>query len=275
MKTSAQLSIIRKNTFDGTEYKTATFLNKQFPVHFHHDWSIALIEAGSELVKIHDQTLHLHSDVLIVIAPHVPHAHSGTEDAFWKYKALYINPDVVQFIIKSAKIDYGHLSHIPFILSDDPVLVQKFKDIAVSLHQSNDFETNLAELFKQLIDSFLIQEKQVKNPKISIDYLENLKCELEQNFCDKILLEDLSARHQTNRFNLMRQFKKYTGLTPNEYILSLRIEHSKKIIFQNLPLVNVALESGFYDQSHFSHCFKKFVGLSPNEYRKVCNILQD
>ena len=48
------------------------------------------------------------------------------------------------------------------------------------------------------------------------------------------------------------------------------IEEAKKLMYSNLPLVQIALESGFYDQSHFSNYFLKFVGLTPQVYRKSC-----
>jgi AraC-like DNA-binding protein len=41
------------------------------------------------------------------------------------------------------------------------------------------------------------------------------------------------------------------------------------------PLVHAALDSGFYDQSHFTNYFKYFVGITPKEYQQQCNIFQD
>jgi transcriptional regulator GlxA family with amidase domain len=46
-------------------------------------------------------------------------------------------------------------------------------------------------------------------------------------------------------------------------------------MFEEIPLLEIAINAGFYDQSHFSNCFKKYVGLAPDKYRQVCNILQD
>jgi len=41
------------------------------------------------------------------------------------------------------------------------------------------------------------------------------------------------------------------------------------------PLVHAALDSGFYDQSHFTNYFKYFVGVTPKEYQIRFNIFQD
>ncbi|MCX6148077.1 MAG: AraC family transcriptional regulator, partial [Candidatus Kapabacteria bacterium] len=98
---------------------------------------------------------------------------------------------------------------------------------------------------------------------------------LNQNFHKKITLNEISTIFQIDKFKLLRIFKSLVGLSPQEYLTSLRIENSKKMILENESIVNTALDSGFYDQSHFTNSFKKFVGVSPNEYRKSCNIFQD
>ena len=87
---------------------------------------------------------------------------------------------------------------------------------------------------------------------------------------DKITLDELCKQFKYEKFKLLRQFKQYTGLSPINYLIVLRIETAKKLMLTDLSLVQIALESGFYDQSHFSNCFLKFVGLTPKGYRRSC-----
>ncbi len=98
---------------------------------------------------------------------------------------------------------------------------------------------------------------------------EQIKIHLSQHVKDKICLDELCRRFNCGKFSLLRQFKQYTGLSPINYLITLRIQNAKKLIIStDLPLVQIALESGFYDQSHFSNCFVKLVGLTPGEYRR-------
>ena len=98
---------------------------------------------------------------------------------------------------------------------------------------------------------------------------EQIKCYLSQHVKDKISLDELCKRFNCSKFNLLRQFKQYTGLSPINYLITLRIQTAKELMINtDLPLVQIALESGFYDQSHFSNCFVKLVGLTPGEYRR-------
>ena len=98
---------------------------------------------------------------------------------------------------------------------------------------------------------------------------EQIKIHLSQHVKDKICLAELCKRFNFDKFNLLRQFKQYTGLSPINYLITLRIQKAKELMIStDLPLVQIALESGFYDQSHFSNCFVKLVGLTPGEYRR-------
>jgi transcriptional regulator GlxA family with amidase domain len=98
---------------------------------------------------------------------------------------------------------------------------------------------------------------------------EQIKIYLSQHVKDKICLAELCKRFNCDKFNLLRQFKQYTGLSPINYLITLRIQNAKELMIStDLPLVQIALESGFYDQSHFSNCFVKLVGLTPGEYRR-------
>ncbi len=115
--------------------------------------------------------------------------------------------------------------------------------------------------------NLLAAERSIVNEEAH-DIFEQIKVYLSQHVKDKICLDELCKRFKYDKFKLLRQFKQYTGLSPINYLITLRIETAKKLMFSDLSLVQIALESGFYDQSHFSNCFLKFVGLTPGEYRK-------
>lgn len=66
-----------------------------------------------------------------------------------------------------------------------------------------------------------------------------------------------------------RRFAKATGMTPIEYVQTLRLEEAKQILETTaLPVDAVANEVGYEDASYFSRLFRKMVGLTPAQYRK-------
>ena len=68
---------------------------------------------------------------------------------------------------------------------------------------------------------------------------------------------------------LARAFKAAVGQSPHQYVLARRIERAKELLRNtDLPVVDVALSSGFSSQSHLSHWFIRQVGVSPAVYRR-------
>lgn len=88
----------------------------------------------------------------------------------------------------------------------------------------------------------------------------------------KLNLAELAQRFSLDKFQLIRHFKRQVGVTPNNYLTLLRIEQAKRLLAQGQPLVEVALETGFYDQSHFARCFRIQTGITPRSYQKSCVI---
>ena len=86
----------------------------------------------------------------------------------------------------------------------------------------------------------------------------------------KLNLAELALRFSLDKYQLIRYFKRQVGLTPNGYLTQLRIEQAKCLLAQGHALVEVALETGFYDQSHFARCFRTHTGVTPRGYQKSC-----
>jgi transcriptional regulator GlxA family with amidase domain len=66
-----------------------------------------------------------------------------------------------------------------------------------------------------------------------------------------------------------RRFVKVTGLSPMEYIHTLRLEEAKHILeTTEQPVEAVANEVGYEDSSFFGRLFRRKVGITPAQYRK-------
>ncbi len=92
---------------------------------------------------------------------------------------------------------------------------------------------------------------------------------IESNFSQPLTLDYLAEFANTSKFYLSREFKKYTGFSPNEYIISLRVEKAKSLLENSeLPIYVIAHETGIHDINNFTNLFKKRVGMTPTQYRK-------
>ncbi|ESA38640.1 family transcriptional regulator [Leptolyngbya sp. Heron Island J] len=69
-----------------------------------------------------------------------------------------------------------------------------------------------------------------------------------------------------------RIFKAQTGVTPYQYVQSVRITMACDMLkTTNSLLSDVAYQLGFADQSHFTRVFRKHMGITPAQYRKGSN----
>lgn len=78
----------------------------------------------------------------------------------------------------------------------------------------------------------------------------------------------LKISHMSKSY-YMRLFRQYTGTTPYNYALSLRITKAKELLeVTDMSVHEIAMETGFSDDAAFSTRFSNIVKTSPLKYRK-------
>ena len=96
-----------------------------------------------------------------------------------------------------------------------------------------------------------------------------LEQKLRENLFHQWSVEEMAATvgMGTTLFNV--RVKTFTGFTPINYLINLRIAESIKLLRKpELSLTDIALDTGFYSSQHFSTTFKKLTGYTPSEFRK-------
>jgi AraC family transcriptional regulator len=93
---------------------------------------------------------------------------------------------------------------------------------------------------------------------------------LQDQFCEPLTLSKIAGSVGVHETHLSREFHRYYLCTVGEYIRELRIEFAAhKLRISNTSLSEVALSTGFVDQSHFTKTFKHLIGFTPAAYRKT------
>jgi len=96
-----------------------------------------------------------------------------------------------------------------------------------------------------------------------------LVCEyIDAHLSDNIQLETLADITGLSRYYFARAFKRSVGIPPHCYLMERRLERAQMLLANtDLSLAQVALESGFHDQSHFSHRFRQATGVTPKTFK--------
>ena len=87
-------------------------------------------------------------------------------------------------------------------------------------------------------------------------------------YAEPLSLEDLVLASGLRRFRFLRLFKRETGLPPHEFLIQHRIEKAKESLANQASVLETAMDTGFFDQSHFGRHFKRITGKSPAAYRR-------
>jgi AraC-like DNA-binding protein len=92
---------------------------------------------------------------------------------------------------------------------------------------------------------------------------------IDDNYKEKITLDELAFIFRTNRSTLCKVFKATTGKTISEYVNDKKLLKAKdKILSTDKTLTEIAEELNFESIHYFTRFFKKHVGVSPKEFRK-------
>ena len=94
------------------------------------------------------------------------------------------------------------------------------------------------------------------------------------NYVRHHLSEPISTERMAEEFYMSRpylsaRFRRETGVTLTDYILTEKTEEAKRLLlYSDKPAAAVGAYLGFSSHGHFIRVFKKYAGLTPNEYRE-------
>lgn len=92
---------------------------------------------------------------------------------------------------------------------------------------------------------------------------------IEEHLDQPLTLIQLSQEVGLSRFHFARLFKATFGTSPHQFILLRRQERCWKLLCEsNLSLTQIALATGFGDQSHLTRCVRRRFGKTPQEIRQ-------
>ena len=86
---------------------------------------------------------------------------------------------------------------------------------------------------------------------------------------DSIDLAALAAIAGLSVYHFARAFKQSAGTTPHHYLIERRVRQAQGMLARaQLSLPEIALATGFSDQSHLTRHFRQLVGMSPGQFRR-------
>ncbi len=90
---------------------------------------------------------------------------------------------------------------------------------------------------------------------------------INENFSQQLDVNSLAKSYSLSLGYFSKQFKKYTGVAPSEYITITRIKAAQKMLATTKKsITEVAFDCGYNDSVYFTRMFKKITGMPPKKY---------
>jgi len=141
------------------------------------------------------------------------------------------------------------------------------------VHQQIGYGTRVNHLIDEML--ILIARQSTHQTNMRRDFPQTfmkLEQALRQSLSHPWTVEEMAALVGLGTTAFSERVKSYTGFSPLNYLINIRISEAIKLLRQqDKNVTDIALETGFYSSQHFSTTFKKLTGYTPGEFRKRNN----
>ena len=259
----------------GIELFQAQLFQHRLGKHFHNAYAIGLNEGGQGRC-LHQKEMHYHAPGSFnCIDPYEIHTGEPADNNGWAFRTIYISLPAVEHAL--AQLGWAEqLPHFPNIVVNDSSLRTHYCHLFQALSKSPSQLTQQSLLLQFLSQLFSrhaqlrAQQSSVKSESKAVSLVRDY---LEAHCTEDISVDDLAELTGLNPHYLIRCFRQQVGIPPHRYKQHWQLLAAKQALHSERPLAEIAVESGFYDQSHFSRAFKQTFALPPGAYRKV-NFIQ-
>lgn len=151
-----------------------------------------------------------------------------------------------------------------------PILIDTFQNMIKEIQQKQDgYKTMVESYFFQLLVHIQRETQRECNPDSYIkQQMEVARTYFDENYNLSINIEEYASAHGMSISWFIRSFKQFTGFTPLQYILSLKLLNAQILLEStDYTIKEISNIVGYENQLYFSRLFKKQKGMSPQEYR--------
>lgn len=256
----------------------AKYTSHQFAPHYHKELSVGVIEKGHLNVRIgrNSRTILSAGDV-IIINPGEIHEGFADKKEGCTYRMFYLPTKLVG---KAAGTEKQVVPRFTRSVMCDSTFARRLvwlhRNLTTPSISILEYETHLLELLNGLIGRYAESGPQtMPHSAPNAKAIRQAQAYLAAHSHQKVTLNTLAAQVNYSPYHFLRIFKATVGMTPHAFQMQMRIDRAKSQLIKGDPIAQVAVDLGFYDQSHFTKRFTSLVGVTPQRYRQNRNFFQD
>lgn len=241
-----------------------THPNKKYFIERQHAdyYVLEYIVSGKGYVISDDKKYTVEKNDVYII--HLGTKHKYGADPSNPYEKIWVNffGGIFTDIISA----YGLSGRVVFKNTNCKELFEELLDLAVKYNDNEEVYLKASEIIFKIILKLVENNEKQNISSVAIKTKELL----DQFVYKKVSMQDIYDEIHLSKSQISREFKKYFGVTPYQYLLNRRIAISQNLLTKNkLSIKEISDSLCFTDEYHFSSLFKKKNGVSPSLYRKM------
>lgn len=251
----------------------ARFVTHSFARHFHEGYCLGVIEDGALGFRYRGENLVAPAGSVNLAVPGEVHDGHGAVDSGWAYRMFYLEPEFLQSVAAQLSPKPGSLPHFRPGVIDDPQLAESIISLHRDMEQGQlsqlEEQTRLLHLLTGWIGRYADDSLTGRAVGTEHGAVRRAREIIEARFGEEVTLSDLARETNLSPYHLVRTFTKHIGMPPHAYQTQVRVNRAAALLSGPLPIVDIAANTGFADQSHLTRWFKRQRGVTPGQYRKI------
>jgi AraC-like DNA-binding protein len=249
----------------------ARFTRHRYDLHTHPTYVIALIVEGCERVRIGRQVAIAPAGAILVVNPEEPHDGEAGVEGGWAYRTFYPSVPLLTAVAGELGRDRAPLFPRGIIEDADLVRAMRAAHVGSTDEDAASAETSMLLALRRLILRHgdwgdRLEQREGAGSRRRLALYEQA---IERDPTAALDLQLFADAGGVTRFQVIRDFKKTSGLTPAAFIRNRRLRRAERLIEQGAGLAEAAFAAGFSDQSHLSRTFRALRGVTPGTFREA------
>jgi len=205
---------------------------------------------------------------MLILFPGVKHAYSPYKETGWQeywvgFAGLHANR-----LRDNGLFDPANPIH--YIGINQSIMADYEQIVQFCREQTPGFQVLLGVMVLQLLAHLHVSEISSKTSHKDSELVQTARVIMQLHLEDGIEVERIAEELSVSYMHLLKIFRQYTGLTPYQYYLQLRVYRAQELLQQTrFSVKEVAVTMNFDNQYYFSRFFKKKTGMTPTECRAV------
>lgn len=257
----------RPTHLPGVELVHASYKGRAFPLHAHPEYVVGILTAGSQYLRVDEEDHLVEAGHVLRLHPGEAHANRCVGTEVLSYRVFYLPERVVTAFLQDDAGESRLMFSSPKIADKvlGCVLLKAHRALWSTAISKLEQETVMMELVHALASGDGNESADATLP-LTRDAVTRARDFIDEHFRDDFGLEELAAACGLSIYRVAHLFRGDVGLSPIAYRNQRRIFESRAQLLQGKPIGEVALEMGYYDQSHFTRHFQRVLGVSPAKY---------